>query len=233
MVDSSFLSFFLSFSSQASSSRVTKAHHRSLRNPLMAGRGCSITVYVNPGANATTALVFGESTPVGPPQVHDNGMIGWVMPLFVALHTPLEVLRGQLEQQSGIVPEEQVLILCDLSDLDRNNDILLDSQYDHLSLYDCHIREGSILSLHPVGQGNIQACKSECDLQSREIEHEESATSETYVVSSAVTAAQADHSYNGIIFDMEARGPFEIDILSISIGGMLGRVVCCWQNFRP
>ncbi|RYY81638.1 hypothetical protein EON63_14990, partial [archaeon] len=33
------------------------------------------------------------------------------------------------------------------------------------------------------------------------------------------------YSYNGIIFDVEARGPFEVTVQSISIAGMLGRVV--------
>jgi hypothetical protein len=32
-------------------------------------------------------------------------------------------------------------------------------------------------------------------------------------------------SYNGIIFDVECHGPFEVDVISVSIGGMLGRIV--------
>lgn len=150
-------------------------------------------------------------------------MVGWVLPLFVALHTPLQVLRGQLLEQTGIAPDEQVLILCDLNDKDRNHDQVLDSQFDHYSLYDCNIREGSVFSLHPVG------LKAAGDGDVGDDEKEDTDTLspplETYVVSTPISAAQADHSYNGIIFDIEAKGPYELNILSLSVGGMLGRVV--------
>ncbi len=33
------------------------------------------------------------------------------------------------------------------------------------------------------------------------------------------------NSYNGVIFDVESHGPFEVDLVSVSIAGMLGRVV--------
>ncbi len=33
------------------------------------------------------------------------------------------------------------------------------------------------------------------------------------------------YSYNGVIFDVESCGPFEVDLLSLSVAGMLGRVV--------
>lgn len=98
----------------------------------MSGRGCAITIYVNPGSSASHI------------QEHDNGMLGWVLNLFVALHTPLEVLRDQLEEQTQFAPESQVLILCDLSDPDRNHDQLIDDQYNYHSLFDCNIREGML-----------------------------------------------------------------------------------------
>ncbi len=47
------------------------------------------------------------------------------MQLPVALHTPLEVLRVQLAQYTGIGVLDQMLILCDLSDPDRNKDVSL------------------------------------------------------------------------------------------------------------
>lgn len=171
------------------------------------------------GASAT---VFGEITAVTQIQEHENGMVGWVLPLFVALHTPLEVLRGQLEEQTGYSPDSQVLILCDLSDKDRNNDHVLDNQYDHYSLYDCNIREGSVLSLHPVGT-TISSSENEDEIYLGA--SVSSSQQETHTISTPITAAQADHSYNGIIFDIESKGPFELEILSLSVGGMLGRVV--------
>jgi hypothetical protein len=194
----------------------------------MSGRGCSITVYVNPGSSATTATVFGEKTSFTHVQEHENGMSGWVLPLFVALHTPLEVLRGQLEEQTGFTPDAQVLILCDLSDSDRNKDCLLDDQYNHHSLYDCNIREGSILSLHPIGSSNNKTEEEggEGEKQSADSSSSSSGVEEeTHVICTPVTAADADHSYNGIIFDVESKGPFELDIHSLAVGGMLGRVV--------
>lgn len=47
-----------------------------------------------------------------------------------------------------------------------------------------------------------------------------------YTLSTPVTAAQADHSFNGIIFDVMCKSPYEVEITSISVAGMLGRVVC-------
>ena len=44
------------------------------------------------------------------------------------------------------------------------------------------------------------------------------------VVMTPVSAAQANHSYNGIIFDIESPGPYEVEIISFQIAGMLGRV---------
>ena len=195
----------------------------------MSGRGCAITVYVNPGSSATIATVFGERTEVTHVQQHENGLQGWVLPLFVALHTPLQVLRDQLEEQTGFSPHEQVLILCDLSDRDRNNDQLLNEQYDHYSLYDCNIREGSILSLHLVGVSREDAT------QGGEVRSAGAEVSQqvTHVLSTPITAAQADHSYNGIIFDIESKGPFELDIFSLSVGGMLGRVVRTTLQMHP
>ncbi len=32
-------------------------------------------------------------------------------------------------------------------------------------------------------------------------------------------------SYNGVIFDVECQGPYDIEIKSLSVAGMLGRVV--------
>jgi hypothetical protein len=32
-------------------------------------------------------------------------------------------------------------------------------------------------------------------------------------------------SYNGIVFDVECNGPFQIEIKSVFVAGMLGRVV--------
>lgn len=45
-------------------------------------------------------------------------------------------------------------------------------------------------------------------------------------------------SYNGIIFDVESKGPYEIEVVSVSIAGMLGRVTIHardrgWEENKP
>ena len=58
-------------------------------------------------------------------------------------------------------------------------------------------------------------------------------TEESYELTTSITAANADHSYNGIMFDVEARGPFEVYVISVSVGGMLGRVVSSLEHDTP
>mmetsp|Transcript_22148 Transcript_22148/g.71727 ORF Transcript_22148/g.71727 Transcript_22148/m.71727 type:complete len:504 (-) Transcript_22148:1065-2576(-) len=41
-------------------------------------------------------------------------------------------------------------------------------------------------------------------------------------VATIVPPARANHSFNGVAFDIESRGPYELTITSIHIGGMLG-----------
>lgn len=145
--------------------------------------------------------------------------------LPVALHSPLHVLKEQLEELSGITQPSQVLILCDLDDPDRNRDILLTGrEYD--SLFDIGIRNGSYLTLHRVGANRRPEEESSEANTTEEVSlHRE----DSFTVSSRITAAMADHSYNGILFDIEAKSPFEVDITSIHAGGMLGRVVSISQ----
>jgi hypothetical protein len=141
--------------------------------------------------------------------------------LPVALHSPLHVLKEQLEELSGITQPSQVLILCDLDDPDRNRDVLLTGR-EYESLFDIGIRNGSYLTLHRVGANRRQ---EDVDAELLPADEAVAPGEETFTVSSGITAAMADHSYNGILFDIEAKSPFEVDITSIHVGGMLGRVV--------
>jgi hypothetical protein len=176
----------------------------------MAGRGCTILV-----------KVLGST---------ENGEQVEDIILPVALHSPLEVLRDQIERLTNIAIRDQVLILCDLSDPERNSDLLLDGR-DHLTLRECGIRNNSILSLHALGL----PAERRIDLLNVALERNrksEIKTLNSRPISSLATpivAANANHSYNGIIFDIESIGPNEIEVTSISIAGMLGRVVsfCC------
>jgi len=165
----------------------------------MSGRGCTIQLEVLQD-DSTTATMF----------------------LPVALHSPLEVLKQQLEELTGIEFVNQVVILCDLNDKERNSDILLDGR-DYMSLRECGIKNNSTLTLHRLGLPpaiqrhlSIKCGKSKIEPTSESKNHVQLCT--------PITAKEADHSYNGVIFDIEAKGPYEVDILSLSVGGMLGLV---------
>jgi hypothetical protein len=183
----------------------------------MAGRGCTISVTILGGSGGD-----GNNEELSLP---------------VALHSPLEVLKEQLEELTGISMADQVIILCDLTDVERNNDILLEGR-DYMSLRECGIKNGSVLTLHALGM---------CAQRKQQMQHEalknklkKTAVNEDVVLreedikrslDTKISAAQANHSYNGIIFDVKNNGPYEIELQSISLGGMLGRVVS--QYYLP
>jgi hypothetical protein len=132
----------------------------------MAGRGCSITIQL-----------LGERRDGEDEEIS----------LPVALHAPLEVLRNQLTDITGIPVNDQVLILCDLSDPDRNSDLFLTGR-DHLTLRSCGIRSGSFLTLHRLGyakdatkEGKISVEKIEAPLR------------KIYSLETEISAADADH----------------------------------------
>lgn len=127
-------------------------------------------------------------------------------------------MRDHLQELTGISSASQVLILCDLSDPDRNRDVLLTGR-DYESLFECGIREDSFLTLHPIGIIRQPS-------QSHEKKTEIDDGPDVYAILTPITPAQADHSYNGVIFDVESKGIYENEVISISFGGMLGRVVC-------
>jgi hypothetical protein len=141
---------------------------------------------------------------------------------FLIPFSPLHVLRDHLQEITGITPPSQVLILCDLTDPDRNRDILLSGR-DYESLFDCGIRDESFLTLHQLG--NIRPNQN----QERNVVPIDDGP-DVYLISTPIAPAQADHSYNGVIFDIESKGSNETQIISFSFGGMLGRVVSCCSH---
>jgi len=164
----------------------------------MAGRGCVITVQVLGSLNNN----------------HD-------ISLPVALHSPLEVLKQQLASLTGIPIQIQVLILCDLTDPERNNDKEL-SGLDSISLRDLGIKNNSFLTLHGVGLTSSRTELLNAALK-KKLETNPIDT-DSKVLMTTIQPAEANHSYNGIIQDIESVGPFEIEITSFFIAGMLGRV---------
>jgi len=166
----------------------------------MSGRGCVITIQVLGGAN----------------RENDHEIS-----LPVAVHSPLDVLKKQLAELTGIPTQIQILILCDLTDVERNNDKEL-SGLDSISLREIGIRNNSYLTLHGIG-----LVESRTQLLNEALKKKLAANpidTDSKVVMTPISAAQANHSYNGIIFDIESQGPYEVEIISFQIAGMLGRV---------
>ena len=91
-----------------------------------------------------------------------------------------------------------------------------------MSLRECGIRPGSTLTLHALGMSAEK--KQQMTEQAFATMKAESENEGTVVLDTPTTAEQADHSYNGIIFDVACNGPYEVDLLSIFIAGMLSRV---------
>eukprot|EP01035_Chromulina_nebulosa_P035963 gene35963-48374_t len=177
----------------------------------MAGRGCSIVIEVLGGSTSNDSVEE--------------------LRLPVALHSPLEVLKEQLEQLVGISTESQVLILLDLTDPERNHDVLLIGR-DHESLRHCDIKNGSVLTLHALGLTAERKQKLTKDAIYKKTPLVDTNTEKTHSLITPIGPKEADHSFNGVIFDVMCKGPYEVDITSISIGGMLGRVRIFYRS-RP
>ena len=162
----------------------------------MAGRGVTISIQVlNTEGNASE------------------------MSLPVALHSPLEVLQAQLFHLTKIPVEKQVLILCDMTDPDRNNDTLLNR---NTTLRYLGIKNGSVLTLHSISleETNITETRSEVLKKLFNPPIDPDLTR----VDTLIPAQHADHSYNGIIFDVKSTSNYKLEITSVHIAGMLGRI---------
>lgn len=136
--------------------------------------------------------------------------------LPVALHSPLSVLKQQLETYTHIAFQNQVLILQDLSDPERNNDRLI-SELNSLTLSQCGIRNNSVLTLHPLG---VLPHTSNSEVKKIQYIPEEVC----FTVESVIPPEDADHAYNGVMFDVESKDCYEVTLKSVSVAGMLGRV---------
>ena len=164
----------------------------------MAGRGCTVEVRL---------------------LTYDDVEEADVMSLPVALHSPLDVFKDLLANITSIPPNEQVLILCDLDDPDRNNDKLLE---ENTNLRDCGIQRGSVLTLHGLGMDNDMALQKRKETLTKKTQEQTDPTIKT--IDTYVPPERADHSYNGVIFGVKSNDAHAIEITSMHTGGMLGRV---------
>lgn len=97
-----------------------------------------------------------------------------------------------------------------------------------MSLRDIGIRDGSVLTIHPLGT-NAEKLHIQNKIASLKIKDKykpkiEPNAPELHILETPVSPKEADHSYNGIIFDISVKGHRECEIVSLSLGGMLGRV---------
>ncbi len=140
----------------------------------MAGRGASIVIKLLGGSCGN-----GETEDISLP---------------VALHSPLQVIKEQLVTIVGIPIADQVLILCDLSDPERNSDKLLNGS-EFMSLRDIGIqRNGSVLTLHALGMSAERKQLMAKEALSIKAPNAMSANTEKiHVVETETTAAQANH----------------------------------------
>lgn len=149
--------------------------------------------------------------------------------LQVAGHSPLIVLKQQLEDVTGIPVQEQVLILLDLTDPERNNDVLLIGRDDE-TIRNCRIRNGSTLTLHPLGlsaEDKLRMTQLALGKLANSNKSRHLTIDDGFPVHRLVTELQprdVDHSFNGVIFDIMNKTHHSIELLSVSIGGMLGRI---------
>lgn len=141
----------------------------------MAGRGCTISIKVLGGTNGQ-----GETEDISLP---------------VALHSPLEVLKQQLHELISIAPRNQVLILCDLSDPERNSDRVLSAGLDSLSLRECGIRSGAMLTLHALGMTAERKQQIMQDAFNSKLTAVDP-NRQAFALDSHVSAADANHRYS-------------------------------------
>lgn len=172
----------------------------------MAGRGCSVKIQILRQEDGQDVFTDEINLPV-------------------ALHSPLSVLKELLQDVAHIIVANQVLILCDLTDPDRNRDVHLDSSRDELTLFQCGVQQGSVLALHALGLNTASISRFDDLHKNRKEAAVNSDPRPIQTVSTAIKPDRANHSYNGIIFDVACKSPFEIDVVSVAVGGMLGRVV--------
>ena len=165
----------------------------------MAGRGCTIEIRIHrsTSSSATNSVnTTGNNLGTGTNTTGDTGSDleqNWnVIHLPVALHSPLLVLKEQLELISQISVQRQILILLDLTDPDRNSDVLLDNR-DSYSLRDIGIRQKSVLTLHSLGGTNLSETRVNTITKNEKV-HEK-----MHIIATRVNAAKADHSFNGVI----------------------------------
>ena len=92
----------------------------------------------------------------------------------------------------GIPVSAQVLILCDLTDPDRNSDRLL-SGWEASTLRACGIRNGAVLTLHALGISAEQKQKLTKDAWAKKDDGFDPYAAPRHTLPTYISAADANH----------------------------------------
>ena len=169
--------------------------------------------------------------------------------LSVALHSPLEVLQERLYQLTGITRAQQELSMSDRAMIDPDRTL---REYGTREGSVVKIRPRMFTASKGAGAGagagagtgtgagtgaRSSSLSSSCwsagagaEEKAAESNAPASVISRRHrhlhagLLTTPVTPSQSNHSYNGILFDVQAKGPHEVIIKSLCVGGMLGRV---------
>ena len=170
----------------------------------MAGRGCNIFLRVH---RSSELFHSDEHT------------------LPVALHSPLSVLKDHIVNITGIPYMEQQVALVEEGERSVGGVMPMENEWRTLREYG--VRDGSVVKVQPSGGFSVEYTPGETTDKSQ-IENAPARVGASMLrkstLATAILARQADHSYNGILFDVTTKGPYCVSITSISVAGMLGRV---------
>ena len=101
-------------------------------------------------------------------------------------------MKEQLATLTGIPVPDQVIILCDLNDVERNSDTLLNGR-EYFSLRDCGIVNGSILTLHALGMNAELKQKMTTEALNKLSKDKNKDDIVYHILHTPITAAQANH----------------------------------------
>jgi|EP01046_Picozoa_sp_COSAG06_P043313 hypothetical protein len=161
--------------------------------------------------------------------------------LNVARHAPLYILMDELAAKTGVAAELQSLVLID--EEDETDSRLLDNE--DMPLYHLGVRDGSRLLLTALEDTpDWQEPTMVSDSRQEDIDADAEAAAQFFVLEpprgspramapkalesrpsvyrrrldTPIQPRRANHSFNGVMFDVKPKGPFEVMVSSIWVG---------------
>jgi len=127
--------------------------------------------------------------------------------VFIARHSPLSLLKQKLSRRTGIAPRLQslVLVLHDATD-----SMLLED--DHELIQHLGITHGSRLLMSTLSEVSPASQRSQV-ARALSVESPYEGSADRQAQRKLVTPVQprdANHSYNGVMFDIKPKGPYEV-----------------------